>query len=109
MPNIKKYITRKRVKVSEYKYIDPNTDGQFGSVTSNATFIETPYKIADGRFISIVEYPDTTPQATIDWLIASYAPFEFTFIDEATANILLSELWDVTVSNFVFTDNRPEI
>jgi len=55
----------------------------------------------------MVEYPDETTQARIDELITAYAPFEFTFIEEAEANTLLSELGDVTVSNFIFTDNRP--
>ena len=104
---MKRLITWKRVQATPNYFIDPNTNNQFNDTTEWATFTETPYKIADGRFISMVEYPDATTQARIDELIASYSAFEFTFIDETTANALLAELWDVSVSNFIFTDNRP--
>ena len=106
MTNIQKLITWKRVKVNENRFVDPNTDWAFEKATEWATFTETPYQIADWRFISFVEYPDTTTQEQINTLINEYSAFEFTFIDEATVNQLLSELWDVSVNNFIFTDNR---
>lgn len=93
--------------IDKWRFIDPNTDWAFENATEGAIFTETPYQIADGRFISVVEYPDETTQSTIDWLILAYSVFEFTFIDETEANLLLSELWDVTVTNFIFKDNRP--
>ena len=101
------YITWKSVEITPNYFIHPNTDSLFNDVTTDSTFFETGYKIADGRYVSYVEYPDTTTQATIDNLIATYNQFEFVIIDETTANTLLSELWDVTVANYVFTDNRP--
>ena len=105
---MQRLITWKRVKVSEFQLIDPNTNWQFEAATTGAKFIETPYEIKDGRFISVVEYPNETTQEQIDWLILAYKPFEFTFITEDEANVLLSELWEVTVANFIFEDNRPQ-
>ena len=104
---MKRLITWNRVQVSTYNLIDPNTNNQFNEVTEGAIFHETNLQLADGRFVSLVEYPDATTQERLDELIAAYAPFHFTFIEEAEANTLLAELWDVTVANFEFTDNRP--
>jgi hypothetical protein len=108
MPNIQRYVTWKRKMVDTCCYKDPNTDDRVFSETNwGTTFIETPYQIADWRFISLVEYPDTCTQQEIDYFKTLDPAFEFTFIDETTANTLLSELWDVTVTNWVFSDNRP--
>ena len=104
---MQRYITWKRVQTSPTQFIDPNTNNTFNEVTNWATFTETPYQIADWRFISVIEYPDNTTQERINSLMAEYSAFEFTFITEEEANTLLSELWDVKVSNFNFTDNRP--
>jgi hypothetical protein len=105
---MKKYITWKRKKVNENCYKDPNTDNRTNEETTwQATFTETTYKINDGRFISFVEYSDDCLEDDVETFRNLDPDFEFTFIDENTANTLLSELGDVTVSNFEFTDNRP--
>jgi len=103
---MQRYITYKRVKENEFKYNDPNTDWKFEEATNDSVFNESPYLLVDGRFVCDVIYPDNTTQEQIDWLIIANSSFEFTFITEEEANSLLSELWDVTVNNFIFTDNR---
>lgn len=113
---VKQYLTWKRVKVNDNFYRDPNTDNVFKAITTWAIFHETPFQIPDWRFVSWVEYPDNTPQERIDQVISQNIAFEATFITEIQANLLLRELWVdennnayVTVANFVFTDNRPEM
>lgn len=107
---MKRYLTYKRKKINNNYYQDPNTNWLFQEATEWAVFYETPYQLSNKVFVAWVEYPDTTTQAQIDWLISTYNQFEFTFIDEATANTLLSELTDdtgsVTVTDFIFTDKR---
>jgi hypothetical protein len=102
-----RYITWKRVKINDNYFIDPNTNWEFEKATKDSKFTETPYQLNDWRFISIVEYPNETTQEQIDLLISAYSAFNFTFITEIEANNLLSELWEVSVKDFVFSDNRP--
>lgn len=105
---MKKYITWKEKKINDNLYQHPNTDDMVNKNTNwEIKFFETPYKIADGRYVSYIEHAWTIPQARLDQYRTFDPAFEFTIIDEATANSLLSQLGDVTVSNFVFTDNRP--
>lgn len=103
---MRKYITYKRVQASPVLFLDPNTNGNFQSATNGSTFYETPY-IVDWIFLASVEYPNETTQEQIDTLIAWYSAFEFTFITEIEANTLLATLWEVSVENFIFTDERP--
>jgi len=106
---MKQYITWKRKKINDFRYEDPNTNDRVNVETGwITTFFETPYQITDGRFISYVEYPDITSVEEVEYFRNLDPDFSFTFIDELEANTLLSELWDVTVSDFVFTDNRPQ-
>ena len=104
---MRRYITYKRVKASDNFYLDPNTNWQFEQATENSKFYETPYQY-NWTFLAYVEYPDATTQERIDTLMQSYTSFNFTFITEAGANVFLSQIWDITVANFVFTDNRPK-
>jgi len=110
---MQRYITYKRVQTGEFKYNDPNTDNVFEEATTDSIFNESPFKINDGRFICDVIYPDTTTQEQIDWLIAANLAFEFTFLTEEEANILLLEFWldeggiaFVSVKDFIYQDNR---
>jgi hypothetical protein len=105
---MKKYITWKPKKINDYLYEHPNTNDRVQTETSWAIiFTETSFQIDDGRYISLVEHADDMPQSEIDHWRELDTAYEFTIIDETTANTLISELWDVTVSNFIFTDNRP--
>lgn len=114
---MKQYITYKRKKINEFLYEDPNTNNRVYKETWGKTiFTETPYKIPDGRFISIVEYADTETAENIEYFRTLDLAFEFTFIDELTANTLLKELWTdetwiqyVKVNNFIFEDNKPTL
>ena len=107
---IKKYITWNRKKINDNRYTDPNTDNLFENSTTAGTFHETPYQIADWRFISWIEYPELTTEERINELITAHSDFNFTFITEAEANTFLESLADdtgwVTVSNFIFSDTR---
>jgi len=105
---MKQYITWNRKKVNDFLYEDPNTNNRVSKETNwQTTFNETGFQIADGRFISWVEYPDTTTQEEITYYLSLEPEFNFNLIDETEANALLSELWEVSVNNFIFTDNRP--
>ena len=105
---MKKYITYTRVRASDNFYLDPNTNNQFEQATENSTFYETPYQY-NWTFLAYVEYPDDTTQARIDELLQAYSSFNFTFITEEEASTFLAQIWDITVSNFVFTDNTQQI
>lgn len=102
---MRRYITYKRVKVNDNFYSDPNTNDSFENATEGSTFFESPYEF-EGIFLASVEYPDSTIQWQIDWLLNAYSDFNFTFITEEEANMHLSKIWDIKVKDFVFTDNR---
>jgi len=104
---MKNYILWDRIKVSENRYIDINTDWAFDNVTTDSTFTETPYNVWL-RFLWVVEYPADTTQEVIDTLVAEHSEFNCVFITEAEANTFLAEIWDITVSDYIFTDNRPQ-
>ena len=105
---MQRYITWTRKKVNDNLYADPNTNDRVNIETNwQTTFYETPYQINDWRFISYVDYPDTTTEEEITYYLWLEPEFNFTLITEEEANTLLSELWDVSVSNFEFKDNRP--
>ena len=104
---MKRYLTYKRKKINDNLYEDPNTNNRVSNETCPwTTFTETCYQVADGRFIAIIEYADTTTDEEVEAFRILDTAFDFTFLDETEANAFLSELWDVTVSNHVFTDNR---
>ena len=104
---MKQYITYTRVRANDNLYLDPNTNDSFENATKDSKFNETPYG-KDWVFLASVEYPDTTTQEEIDGLILAYKEFEFTFISEEQANLLLKWIDElISVSNFKFTDNRP--
>ncbi len=102
-----RYILWNRVKINDNKYIDPNSDNLYSNSTNWGTFHETPYLLDNWKFVSWIEYPSETTQERIDELVEAFSWFNFEFVTEAEANDLLSELWDVTVSDFVFEDLRP--
>ena len=105
---MKIYVTWKRKKINDNCYQDPNTNNRTELETNwQAVLTETPYKISDGRFISFVEYSNDCTAESIEYFKNLDPAFEFTFIDENQTNVLLSELWDITVNNFVFTNNNP--
>ena len=105
---MKRYVTWKEKKINDNLYIHPNTNGRVEEETWWKTiFIETDYKHSDGRFMSVVEYPNTTTPEEVEAFRLLDPAFEFTFITEAEANTFLASLWEVSVSNFEFTDNRP--
>lgn len=107
---MKQYITWEAKKKNDNCFEHPNTNNIVEIETNWQTiFTETPYKIADGRYISFVEYPNDTDEPTKLKYLNLEPEFKFKFIDETEANLLLSELGDVTVSNFIFEDNRPNL
>ena len=115
MPNVKKYVTWKPKKVNDNLYKHPNTDNR-ASIDSNwdIDFTETPYQALDGRYMSYAAHDWALPQARLDALMDIDADFEFTSVTEEQINTFLLEAywmeWEnqaVSVSNFVFTDLRP--
>jgi len=105
---MRKYITYQRIKANENFYLDPNTNGAFEQATENSKFNETPYE-HNWVFLWHIEYPDATPQEVIGGLLEEYKDFHFTFITEVEANTFLAQIWDVTVKDYIFTDNREGI
>lgn len=103
---IKRYITFFRKKENENFYSDPNTNWKFDRLTVDSKFYETPYEV-NWTFLAYVEYPDNTLLSTIDNFIVENSEYNFTFLTEEEANEFLSNLWDVSVKDFIFTDNRP--
>lgn len=103
---MKRYITYKRKKENENFYSDPNTNWKFDRLTVDSKFYETPYEV-DWVFLAYVEYPDETTVEEIEYFRNLDPAYNFTFITEEQANELLANLWDVSVSNFQFNDNRP--
>ena len=114
MPNVKKYVTFKVKQINTNCYKHPNTDNR-ASIDSNwdIDFTETAYQALDGRYISYVEHDWALPQARLDALMVVDLDFEFTSVTEEQVNTILLEAywmeWEnqaVSVSNFIFTDNR---
>ena len=115
MANVKEYILWYAKKKNDNYYEHPNTNGEFQKqVGIESTFIETPYQDVDWAYLSYIDYPDTTTQTDKDNHILANPEFKFKLISEKKANQMLENMgFDdngnpyVTVSNFVFTDNRP--
>lgn len=96
-------------KPVEWGIEHPNTHDQDKTVSwDEVNFTETPYFFSDGRNLAYITYNEniTSYQDLVDFAAVEPA-FELTIIDEIEANLLLSELWDVSVTDFVFEDNRP--
>jgi len=108
---MKRYITYKRKRINDNLFQDPNTNNRVEIETGWMTkFFETSYQHADWRFLAHVEYPDEATVEQVEYFRLLDPAFEFTFITEQEANTLLQQTynWDVTVTDFVFTDNRLE-
>ena len=106
---MKRYITYKRKQINLNCFQDPNTNNRVEIETNWVTkFTETAYQHTDWRVLSYVEYPDETTAEQVEYFRLLDPAFEFTFITESQAIDLLNETygWEVTVSNFIFTDNR---
>lgn len=102
-----KYITYTRKKISDNRYLDPNTNDIVEKATSwIAKFTETAYEF-NWVFLATVEFSTETPIEQIEYFRSLDPEFNFTFITEEEANIELAKLWDVKVKDFVFTDSRP--
>lgn len=105
---MKQYITWLWIPV-EWGIEHPNTHDQDKKDTWwEIEFTQTPYQFSDGRNLAIITYDDGI--VTYEDLVAYWQikpEFELHIITEEEANTLLSELWDITVSNFEFIDNRP--
>lgn len=103
---MKRYITYTRKKESDSFYSDPNTNNRVERETNWVTkFYETPYEI-EWVFLAYVEYPNETTSEQVEYFKKLDPNYNFTFITEEQANELLNKLWDVSVSNFEFRDNR---
>ena len=102
---MKRYITYKRKEVN-WHFLDPNTNNAFEKATINSIFQETPYQNA-GVFLGVIEYPESTTQEIIDDMLQKYSEFNFSFIAENEANLFLQTIWEITVKDYIFTDNRP--
>lgn len=104
---MRKYITYTRKKENDNFYSDPNTNNRVEEETNWVTkFFETAYD-HNWVFLAYVEYPDATTPDEISYFQNLDPEFNFTFITEAEANTHLSSIWDITVKDFVFEDNRP--
>lgn len=113
---VKAYITRIWVPV-EWGIEHPNTHDQDDTETSNKVdFFQTPYCHTDGRNIAIITYDDAlTSQENLITYSNIKAGFGLDCVTEAEVNTILSTTYwldgesnpFVSVSNFVFTDNRP--
>ena len=103
---LKKYVKWKRVKVNDNFYKDINTNNTFQNETKDSEFQETPYEL-NWYFLGIAKYPQDTPQDFIDGLLNKFSEFEAEFITEEEANEFLAKIWDITVKDYEFTDNRP--
>lgn len=105
---MRKYITYTRKKINDNYYQDPNTNNIVEEATGWITkFTETAYDY-NGVFIAYVEFPTDTSDEQIEYFRTLDSDFNFTFVTEEEANIHLANIWDITVEDFVFTDNRPE-
>lgn len=104
---MKNYITWIWIPV-EWWIEHPNTHDQDKTGTGwQISLIETPYEFSDGRNLATIEYNEVIVSQDDLISFANIKPeFDLTIIDEIGANDLLSELWDITVVNFHFTDNR---
>lgn len=105
---MKQYVTYKRKKINDHFFADPNTNNGVERETGGVIKLyETPYEV-DGVFIAYIEYDENIVNVQqIEYFKNLDPAFEFTIIDESTVNILLSQIWDIIVQDFVFTDNRP--
>ncbi len=116
---MKKYITWKSKKINDNYFTHPNTSNRASNESNwDIIFTETSYKSIDWRYMSFVEHDGALPQARLDSLMIMDADFEFTSVTEESMNAdLLEAYWTtewpwlvqpmVSVSNFVFTDLRP--
>lgn len=103
---MKRYITYTRKKINDNYYQDPNTNNRVKKETNWVTkFFETPYEFG-WVFLAYVEYPNKTTIEEIEYFRNLDKDFNFTFIMEEEVNILLLKIWDISVKDFVFTDNR---
>ena len=93
-----KYITWKQITVNENKIIHPNTEN-FWEYNWDCIFQETWFTDWNWTYIWILE-SETIPSTPFD--------FNITEKTETEINTLLNTWynWDVTVDNYIFTDNR---
>jgi len=112
---MKKYTTYKRKKINDNFYADPNTNNGVEVQTGGKIiFHETPYEL-NGVFLSWIEFDGRSINPMeLEYFRTLDPDFDFTIIDEATANIFLQGLWFdenglqyVSVNNFEFLDNIP--
>lgn len=107
---MKQYVTWKLVPV-EWGMKHPITHDWDKEYTNNRVdFFETPYSFSDGRNLAIITYDENTiTQEELDSYKLIEPLFELTIISESDINTLfLNEYeWLVSVTDFVFLDNRP--
>lgn len=105
---MKHYVTYTRKNINDNFFSDPNTDWAVEKQTQGLiTFNETPYEI-NGVFISLIEYDTSSINLQeLEYFRTLDPDFNFTIVEEDEVNKLLSTLWDVSVKDFIFTDNRP--
>lgn len=104
---MQRYITYTRKKESDNFYSDPNTNNRVAIETAGyTTFYETCYEY-NGTFLAYVEYGDSFTDEQVAYFQNLDPAYNFTFLTEEEANTFLSNLWDVSVKDFIFTDNRP--
>lgn len=93
-----KLVTWNEITVNPNKKIHVNTE-HFWTTNWEWTFTETEFSDGNGLYIWL-----------LDNSIVPTTPFDFQITEktEAEVNALLNTWysWDVTVSNFVFTDSR---
>ena len=110
---MKQYITWINHKKNTNNFQHPNTNWFADSIDSDFIFHETQYTWPKNpvlqEYVWTLEYPDTKT----NWEIAQYkswlSKFQLKDKTEVEINALLNTryAWDVTVTDFVFTDNRP--
>jgi len=94
-------------------FTHPNTDWFANSIDERFTFQETQYSWAKNpaltEYIWILEYPDDMPNQDIAKYKNDLKNYKIKDKTEKHINDLLLEWynWEVTVLDFIFTDNRP--
>lgn len=98
-------------------FADPNTNNAVQEQTwGQIIFHETAYEV-DWVFVAWIEYDGRSINlAELEYFRTLDSDFEFTIIEEVEVNQILENMWFdnannpyITVKDFVFTDNTPEL
>ena len=118
---MKKYVTWNAIIVNPNRITHINTDNFASSFDNDFIFTETQYQgqlnPALLKFIWFLEYPDTKTESEINQYNSHIASYQVQDKTESEVNALLLDWYWlddelnqlITVSNYIFTDNTPNI